>query len=135
MTYSQKPRKHILVVDDEETIRKILHAYLGTKGYLVTTAKSGDNAIQIYERSGDKKNKETCCPVDLILTDLNMSPMDGYELFKRIKAKDSQARICVMSANPYDPKIEEMRKEGLKGVLPKPFIMDGLEKLVKSALK
>ena len=134
MVYSQEPKKHILVVDDEEAIRRIVYAYLGTRGYSVTTAKDGANAIEICEKSCDKKNK-TCCPVDLILTDFNMSPMDGYELFKRIKAKDPQAKICVMSGNPYDPKIEEMKKESLIGVLLKPFIMDELEKFVESALK
>ena len=138
MTYSQEPKKHILVVDDDTVVRMLVQSYLATKGYSITVAASGKNALEIYQRCSDKRNKPpTYCPVDLILTDMGMTPMGGYELFNKLITINPKAKICVMSGelDRYAEKIKEMRKKGLKGVLPKPFVIDELEKLVKSALK
>ncbi|BCN29857.1 response regulator transcription factor [Anaeromicropila herbilytica] len=64
----------ILIVDDEEDIRTLLKDYFEMEGYLIYTAKNGEEAIKRLE-----------CKPDLILLDINMPDMDGFEVCKRIR--------------------------------------------------
>ena len=73
--------KKILVVDDEEDICSMLKEYLQMENYLVYTATDGIAAMQQLE-----------CQPDLILLDINMPQMDGYELCERIRARFEQLR-------------------------------------------
>lgn len=66
--------KQILIIDDEADIRSMLKEYLEMEGYLVYTAEDGEEALS-------KMNGET----DLILLDVNMPGMDGYEVCEKIR--------------------------------------------------
>ncbi len=80
-----KPKKIILCVDDNEQALSIRKVMLETRGYRVITASNGREALEIFERGG----------IDLVLTDLVMSGLDGTELIEHIKAH-SPAIPCIL---------------------------------------
>ncbi len=84
---------HILVVDDEETIVTVVTDILLNEGYTVLPAYSGEEALDIFAT-----NK-----VDLVLTDICMGGMDGFELMKRLQLVDSTINTIVMTGfDSYD---------------------------------
>ncbi len=79
----------ILVVDDQESVLKILALILEKAGYRVVPASSGVQALMLYTTYADR--------VDLVLTDVTMPQMDGVELARRILAVDPHAKIAFMT--------------------------------------
>jgi DNA-binding NarL/FixJ family response regulator len=71
--------KKILVVDDDMTLRIALSRYLGKRGYLVQDAASALEALEMFERD----------PVDLIVSDVLMPEIDGYEFCRRLRSSRS----------------------------------------------
>jgi CheY-like chemotaxis protein len=80
----------ILLVDDDEGNRGLLRAVLTRAGAEVTTAGSGDEALQAFKLAKP----------DLILTDIAMPRMDGYTLARRIREELPQQKIVALSAFP-----------------------------------
>ena len=68
-------KPHVLVVDDDQAILRLLHANLKARGYEVTTAVNGEEALEIAEREF----------VDLIILDIMMPKPDGIEVCRRIR--------------------------------------------------
>ena len=66
----------ILIVDDEPRILLLLQSLLKANGYDVETARDGDAAIEVVRKGG----------VDITVTDLRMTPMDGMTLLREVKA-------------------------------------------------
>ncbi len=81
--------KRLLLVDDEEGIRKILGISLADRGYEVYTAKDGNEALKLY--------KEKKPPI--ILTDIKMPGMDGIELLKAIKKENPDAEVIMITGH------------------------------------
>ena len=79
----------ILLIDDEEMIIKVGEELLQELGYKVISARSGDEAIQIYERNADK--------IDLIVMDMIMPGMGGGETFDRLKAMNPAIKVLLSS--------------------------------------
>lgn len=118
-----KPR--ILVVEDEELMRSILRQLLEDEGYEVFTAGSAEMALEIFP-SGD---------IDVTLTDIKMSGIDGLELLSRIKAVDEDALVIVMTAySSVDSAIAALRR-GVYDYITKPFVNEDLIKTVRNALR
>lgn len=69
------PMKRILIVDDDMTLRTALVRYLGKRGYAVLDAASGIEALTLFERD----------PADLIVSDILMPEMDGFEFCRRLR--------------------------------------------------
>ena len=81
--------KSILLVDDEEGIRKVLGISLADMGYHVTTAENGQEALDIFKKD---------CP-SIVLTDIKMPEMDGIELLRRIKAHDPDTEVIMITGH------------------------------------
>ena len=81
--------KSILLVDDEEGIRKVLSIVLADMGFRVHTAASGTEALQIFE---DKKPP-------IVLTDIKMPEMDGLELLRTIKRMDPDTEVIMITGH------------------------------------
>lgn len=79
---------HILVVDDDKHTRLLIKAVLETEGYEVSTAVDGEDALRVM----DKNN------IDLIVLDIMMPGMDGYELTKTLRENDNNLPILMVSA-------------------------------------
>ena len=79
----------LLLVDDEEGIRKILGITLADKGYDVSVAPNGEEALRIFKKIRP----------GIVLTDIKMPGMDGIELLKRIKAHNSETEVIMITGH------------------------------------
>jgi CheY-like chemotaxis protein len=115
----------ILVVDDDDSIRRMVQATLQRSGYEVCEARNGREALA--EMRGGRS--------DLVVLDLMMPEVSGWDVLK-IRAEDEQLRripVIVASAN-RGPEIAEAVSGGICALLPKPFELDALRALVVSCL-
>ena len=79
---------HILVVDDDKNTRRLMQAVLQAEGYAVTTAENGVDALSAMEHES----------IDLVVLDIMMPQMDGYEFTKTLRAADNNLPILMVSA-------------------------------------
>lgn len=113
----------VLIVDDEREIALIMTEYLRRCGYSVESAGDGHDALKILHRR----------PVTLVVTDILMPQVDGYELIMKLKQSPHRPRIIAMSGNPSKIGLDFLRSAqqlGADRVLPKPFVPQSLLKLV-----
>ncbi|MFH1562900.1 MAG: response regulator [Nitrospirota bacterium] len=117
----------ILIADDEVHIRKILGYALTGAGYDVVSAQNGEEAINIME-------KET---VDLVITDLSMPKMNGYELTAKLKQNEKTKNIpvIVLTAIGQDDELQMAKEAGADKVLSKPFSPKKMAEIVGEMLK
>ena len=107
----------LLVMDDEEALRKLLKSTLTNLGYEVQTARDGAETIVLYEAA-----KAAGCGFDAVLLDLTVrSGMGGVEASARLKELDPSARLIVSSGYSHAPVMSDFRKYGFDGVIPKPW--------------
>ncbi len=119
------PEKEILVIDDEQMILDMLDQVLSAAGYRVHTAVGGQEALELYERH----------PVNLVLTDIRMPGIDGYRLLQKIKAKNAEARIVLMSGYSNDLSITEAIELGADEFIVKPFRGHEILEVLESAME
>lgn len=115
----------ILVVDDEEAVRKAVVDSLRHDGYDVCEAGDGETALECLERQ----------PFELVLTDMVMPRMDGLTLIKLAGQRGYQTAYIVMTAySSVDSAVEAM-KSGAADYLPKPFPLELLRLVVARTLQ
>jgi PleD family two-component response regulator len=116
----------ILVVDDEEHIRKILKFKLEKHGYLVITAENGEVALQIIRRESP----------DLIILDLMMPKMDGFEVCKHIRRNFQTAQIPIIMLTAKSDMADKIKGlgGGANDYLIKPYSNEELLLRVKNVL-
>ncbi len=109
-------RGRVLVVDDTRLNRKILARALETQGHEVVEADNGRVALDLLEAVG-------ASGIDVILLDLEMPEMDGYETLRRIKASDAIGHLPVIVISAVDELDSVVRciEMGAADYLPKPF--------------
>jgi two-component system, cell cycle response regulator DivK len=105
--------KHILVVEDQEDNRQILRDLLANAGYRLTEAENGEQALAAVEQQ----------PPDLILMDIQLPVLDGYEATRRIKANPSLRTIPIIAVTSYALSGDEdkARAAGCDDFVPKPY--------------
>jgi len=106
--------KNILLVDDEESIRKMVRAVLGEEKYVFTEASNGVEALAIMEAKS----------FDLIITDVIMPGCDGIELVMTVRKKLPDIKVIVMSGGGRvraDHYLNLAEKLGAARVFEKPF--------------
>jgi CheY-like chemotaxis protein/PAS domain-containing protein len=96
--------KRVLVADNDDRIRRTAHNLLGRWGCVVETARDGREALTMARLS----------PYDVILADIRLPDMNGYDVFHGLKEAQPQARIILMTEYGYDPhhSIVRARQEG-----------------------
>jgi len=114
-------RKNILVVDDAKENSRLFMIYLKNAGANVNTV---DNGLSVLELVKDNS-------YDLILLDLQMPGMDGYEVFEELKKMGYSKPVCALTAHVMAEEVEKTRKAGFYGHLTKPI---SAEKLVSEVL-
>lgn len=123
-------RHKILVMDDEDQIRKITKAMLEQMGINVVLAKDGAEAIQIYT---DSLNSQE--PIDLIITDLTVpGGMGGKEAATKILEVNPNARIIVASGYSNDPAMARYKEFGFCAALVKPYLFKDIKKTITDLL-
>ena len=112
-----------MLVEDNELNSEIVVEILNEYGFLVDTAENGAEAVEKVQHSkpGD---------YDLVLMDVQMPVMNGYEATKQIRALENPAlagiTILAMTANAFDEDRKEALECGMDGFLSKPIIMEEL---------
>jgi len=91
---------HILVVDDDRSTRLFMRAFLETEHYTVTLAQNGEDALHVMEKEH----------IDLVVLDIMMPGMDGYEFTRELRSVNSELPILMVSAK----QLPEDRKQGYK---------------------
>ena len=110
----------IMVVDDSDGVRELIGAFLQTRGYDITMATDGVDAL------GKLKNDT----FPLIITDINMPKMNGTELLDTMSRSIQDYKAVVMSTYIEDDIKTELRKKGAVAFLLKPFSLQQLEDVV-----
>ena len=105
--------RHILVVEDQEDNRQIVRDLLTANDYEMTEAENGEEALVAVAKDRP----------DLILMDIQLPVMDGYEVTRRIKADPSLSSIPVIAVTSYalSGDEEKARAAGCDDFVPKPF--------------
>ena len=104
--------KHLLVVDDDLKSRKIISMLLEERGYKISLAKNGAEALSILSRNN---------PFDLILTDINMPGMSGIELIETLQERGMAIPFCTVSSVDNKMVISRLQGLGCSGFLAKPL--------------
>ncbi|MBI4902056.1 MAG: response regulator [Acidobacteria bacterium] len=119
-------RKVILVVDDSLTIRKALSSILEKNEYRVVTAEDGSHAL----------NRLNEAVPDLVLLDITMPWMDGYEVCKNIKGKPLTKKVPVVMLSGKDGLFDKVRGKlaGCNDYITKPFDPEALLKTIRKYL-
>ena len=115
--------RRILIVDDEPRILLLLQSLLKANGYDVVSARDGAGALEIV-RKGE---------VDIAITDLRMSPMDGMTLFKEIKAVAPEMPVILLTAYATVGTAVEAMKSGIFDYITKPFKVNDMVACLKRA--
>jgi twitching motility two-component system response regulator PilG len=119
-------QKKILIVEDEESLLKLESILLTTKGYLVQGATSGRSALESVAEE----------PPDLILLDIMLPEIDGFEVCRRLKSspKTRHIPIILLTAKKTPEDVARGEEVGADQYITKPFksamVMESIEKLL-----
>ncbi|MBV5330098.1 MAG: response regulator [Chlorobium sp.] len=116
----------VLLVDDEVNVRYIVKKILEEVGATVIEASNGKEAMEIYHRDPNR--------INLVITDIGMPIMDGYELFEKLREIDSSLPIIISSGFCATDVTARIPKERIAGFIEKPYGFDELCKVLKSTL-
>ncbi len=112
---------NILLVDDDNEFLEATSYMLGYNGHEVMGAVNGEDAIKKY-----KDNRP-----DIVLMDIKMPVLDGYEAFYKIKKIDHNAKIIFTSSYTLDDeKFQKAKNSTLSGLINKPFDIEAVQKLI-----
>lgn len=117
----------ILLVDDEEALRKLGASILTKFGYKVVTASNGKEGLDIYRR-----DPET---ISLIILDLIMPEMGGAECLEQILAIDASAKVMIASGYSADDQLDHVLEKGARKTLRKPYEARPMLELIRRVLK
>jgi PAS domain S-box-containing protein len=117
---------NILLVDDEAYIREIVSEALGELGYSVATCKNGKEAVEYYHKH--HKN------IDLVILDLIMPKMGGYDCLIELKKINPSVRILVSSGYSSSEEAKKVIEKGVVGYVQKPFNLKKFSQTVKDAI-
>jgi CheY-like chemotaxis protein len=108
----------VLVADNDDRVRRSAHGLLGRWGCVVETARDGQEALTMARLS----------TYDAILADIRLPDISGYEVYRRLREAQPEARVILMTGYGYDPThaLVKARQDGLRIVLFKPFRVDQL---------
>ncbi|SQI22260.1 transcriptional regulator [Salmonella enterica subsp. arizonae] len=121
---SRKPA-HLLLVDDDPGLLKLLGMRLASEGYSVVTAESGQEGLRILNRE----------KVDLVISDLRMDEMDGMQLFTEIQKVQPGMPVIILTAHGSIPDAVAATQKGVFSFLTKPIDKDALYKAIDEALE
>jgi len=116
----------LLIVDDEADVREFAAKFFRRRKIEVTIAASGEDALSTLENY----------KADLVLLDIKMGGIDGIETLKRIKERDKDARVIMVTGRKPEESssFEQCRELGALDYIHKPLELDELERVVLKAL-
>lgn len=110
----------ILIINDEEEIRKILSKYLTAKGYTVKSAPTGERAVDWIKEER----------FDVVFLDIYMPEISGIDVLDRIKKISAETRVIMMSGFLDEDLIRKVVKKGAYGLIRKPFKLEEIDEVL-----
>ncbi|MBN2673531.1 MAG: sigma-54-dependent Fis family transcriptional regulator [Deltaproteobacteria bacterium] len=117
---------HILVVDDELSVREMISLLMKRQGYQVTIASNGQKALRLLEE-GNR--------YDLVITDLAMDRGDGLEVLNHVKTRDPNCPVILVTAFGTTDTAVQAMKNGAYDYISKPFNIEEFKMVVAQALE
>ena len=114
----------VLVIDDDASVRQILRFLLAAFGYESQPAADGQSGLAQFVKGG----------WDVVLTDLEMPEMSGWQVIEAIRQRDPTMPIVIVTAFS-DPDVERRAREWAAPVVTKPFSMATLKAAIGEALR
>jgi two-component system, NtrC family, response regulator AtoC len=114
----------LLIVDDEQNIRRILQVAFEKVGYHVSVAENAHQALEVLD-SHD---------VDCVITDVTMPGLTGFELLREIKQRIPSVPVVIMTAYGTIPQAVQAMRDGAVEFVTKPFDLDAVKKVVALTL-
>jgi PAS domain S-box-containing protein len=116
----------ILLVDDEKSVWEIASEMLELLGYQVIGARSGQEALAVYE----EKNEE----IDLVILDMIMPGISGGETFDRLREINPEQKVLLASGYSVNSEAQEILARGCNGFIQKPFKLVHLSREIRAIL-
>ena len=123
---SSDTKGRILVVDDERSMREMLDIFLGREGYSVTECAAGTEALRLLDEKG---------PYDLVITDINMPGLSGFDLLREVKARFSDLPVLMITAYGSPDSAVEAMKLGATDYITKPFRIEEIKARISAAVE
>lgn len=117
-------KKHILIVEDDTNLREALSDTLELNGFRVSQAENGQAALAVLQNTS----------ADLILSDVQMQPIDGFELLQAVNKKFSHIPVVMMTAYGTIEKAVSAIREGARDYLVKPFETEELMQTIRAIM-
>lgn len=115
----------ILIVDDEEMMRQLLEDVLQLEGYTVASAEDGQAALARVKESSPR----------LVISDIKMPRMNGFELLKAVKDRYPEMRVIMMTGYSDDFTVKDALRLNADEYIIKPFNTHDITSVVKSVLE
>ena len=116
----------VLVVDDDDAVRRVARRILVGKGYQVIEASNGQEALEVFDRERQ---------IDLVVLDMAMPVMGGAECFRALRARSPEVRVLLASGYTIEEDARQCLAAGAKGFLDKPYTMSSFITAVERALR
>ena len=119
--------KLIMVIDDSQTVRKIIATCLGREGFAVVSFPDGVEAMRWLSQPNAR------IP-DLVILDIGLPKLDGYEVARRLKAKPQFSHTVIVMLSRHDGVIDRLkgRLAGAKDFMSKPFKTQDIISVIES---
>ena len=115
----------ILIVEDEDALRRNLEIFLGEFGHRVCCAACGKDAVRLLHHE----------QFDIVITDIHLGDMDGLDLVSRIMSQPSLTSVLVMTAYRSVDSIIEVLRKGADDYILKPFLLEDFGRKVENAAR
>jgi len=119
------PAAHLLIVDDERSMRELLEYMLSREGYSIALAENGRKAVELV----------TANDYDLILCDIRLGDITGLEVLRAAKHKSPRTVVIMISAYATTETAVEAMNDGAFDYVPKPFDNEELKQTIANALE
>ncbi len=120
-------RKKVLIIDDDEAVRKSFDLALEDSGHQIDTAESGERGIDMQKKEG----------YDLIFLDLNMPGLNGIETSRKLRKLDTKVYVYIITAfsKEFMEELKALREEGIYfDLFRKPMDMDEIVEATMAVL-
>jgi CheY-like chemotaxis protein len=116
----------ILVIDDEDLMRRIAGNILQKCGYRVLTATGGEEGIEMYR----KRHRD----ISVVLLDLAMPKLSGDQVYDRLKAIDINVKVILASGFGQDERVDAALRKGINAFIQKPYTIEKLAEAIRDLI-
>ncbi len=118
-------KSSILLIDDDDSLRRIMEFSLTEVGHTVQTASNGEDGLRLFEKNA----------FDAVITDITMPGMSGMEVLATVRRRDAHIPVIVITAYGTIESAVEAMKQGAFDYITKPFNRDELRLTLEKAIK